>query len=156
MLAQIDSAAAATSAHHPHPTSHLHTGWRNSVQHAAFQKEFEAAGGKVVASESFNNGDQDYRAQLTKLRAANPDVLNISATGPRAYGLALKQAAELNFKAKAVIATDTLIDPQLWEIAGNLASGIYYSVLDFDRAWNEGKFKPPVRLRRRCPGCDGI
>jgi branched-chain amino acid transport system substrate-binding protein len=112
------------------------------LQHAAFQKEFEAAGGKVVASESFNNGDQDYRAQLTKLRAANPDILNISATGPRAYGLALKQAAELNFKPKAVIATDTLIDPQLWEIAGNLASGIYYSVLDFDRAWNEGKFKP--------------
>jgi branched-chain amino acid transport system substrate-binding protein len=112
------------------------------LQIQAFTKEFEALGGKVINTEMFNNGDQDMRGQLTKLKAAAPDLLNISATGPRAYGLVLKQAAELGYRPKAVIATDTLIDPQLREIAGDLASGIYYAAMDFDPKWNETKFKP--------------
>jgi ABC-type branched-subunit amino acid transport system substrate-binding protein len=112
------------------------------LQIQAFTKEFEALGEKVVSTEMFNNGDQDMRGQLNKLKGAAPDLLNISATGPRAYGLVLKEAAELGYRPKAVIATDTLIDPQLREIAGDLASGIYYAAMDFDPKWNSTKFKP--------------
>lgn len=36
---------------------------------------FEAAGGTVVASEQAQSGDNDFRAQLTKIAAQKPDVL---------------------------------------------------------------------------------
>jgi len=108
----------------------------------AFKKEFEALGGKVLDEELYNSEDQDYKAQLTKIRGANPDVLNIQSVGARAYGLALKQSAELNFKPKYVIAGDQANDPQVREIAGDLVKGIYYTLLGFDPKWNETKFKP--------------
>lgn len=42
-----------------------------------FTEKFETLGGKVVAAESFSAGDKDFNAQLTKVKAANPDVLYI-------------------------------------------------------------------------------
>lgn len=41
-----------------------------------FKKGFEAKGGTVIA-ESYNSGDKDFNAQITKLKAANPQVLFI-------------------------------------------------------------------------------
>lgn len=40
-----------------------------------FRKGFEAAGGQIVASESYNTGDKDFNAQLTKIKNAAPDVV---------------------------------------------------------------------------------
>ena len=40
-----------------------------------FKASFEAAGGKVVAAESYNTGDKDFNAQLTKIKTSNPDVV---------------------------------------------------------------------------------
>ena len=40
-----------------------------------FKKFFEAAGGKVVAFESYTKDDKDFSSQLTTIKAANPDVL---------------------------------------------------------------------------------
>lgn len=40
-----------------------------------FKKKFEAIGGTIVAVESYNTGDKDFNAQLTKIKAANPNVL---------------------------------------------------------------------------------
>ena len=40
-----------------------------------FKIAFLAAGGKIVASESYNTGDKDFNAQLTKIKNANPDVV---------------------------------------------------------------------------------
>ena len=36
---------------------------------------FTELGGELVASEEAQNGDNDFRAQLTKIAAAEPDVL---------------------------------------------------------------------------------
>lgn len=41
-----------------------------------FKKGFEAKGGTVVA-ESYNSGDKDFNAQITKIKASNPQVLFI-------------------------------------------------------------------------------
>jgi branched-chain amino acid transport system substrate-binding protein len=109
---------------------------------ASFKKEFGALGGKLIDTETFNTNDQDFRAQLTKLRSANPDVLNLEPTAPHADGLMLKQAAELNFQPPHIISSDFIIDPQAREIAGNLVSGIYYTVVDFDHDWSDKVFKP--------------
>ncbi len=40
-----------------------------------FKIAFEAAGGTLVAEESYNTGDKDFNAQLTKIKNANPDVV---------------------------------------------------------------------------------
>ena len=40
-----------------------------------FKKFFEAAGGKVVAFESYTKDDKDFSSQLTIIKAANPEVL---------------------------------------------------------------------------------
>ncbi|MGQ9688144.1 MAG: ABC transporter substrate-binding protein, partial [Desulfobaccales bacterium] len=40
-----------------------------------FKKDFEAMGGKVTAFESYTKDDKDFSSQLTKIKAANPDVL---------------------------------------------------------------------------------
>ena len=40
-----------------------------------FKKAFEAAGGKVVAFESYTKDDKDFSSQLTLIKAANPGVL---------------------------------------------------------------------------------
>ena len=42
-----------------------------------FKEKFEALGGKVVVSESYSAGDKDFNAQLTKIKAAKPDILFI-------------------------------------------------------------------------------
>ena len=57
-------------------------------------ESFTANGGTMVAQEEANHGDNDFRAPLTKIKAANPDVLFI----PWIYGdvaLIAKQAREL-------------------------------------------------------------
>jgi branched-chain amino acid transport system substrate-binding protein len=107
-----------------------------------FKDEFERTGGKVVETTYFDTENQDFRAQLTKIRAANPDLLNIQAVGARAYGLALKQAAELNFSPTYVIGGDQIIDPQVKEIAGTLHSKVFYTTTKIDPQWNEKQFKP--------------
>lgn len=108
----------------------------------AFDKEFSKLGGKLIDIETFNTNDADFRAQLTKLRSANPDVLNMEPTAPHADGLILKQAAELGFHPPHIISSDFIVDPQAREIAGDLVSGIYYTVVDFDHDWNDKVFKP--------------
>ena len=40
-----------------------------------FKSNFEKKGGTIVADESFNGGDVDFRPQLSKIKAANPDVI---------------------------------------------------------------------------------
>lgn len=40
-----------------------------------FKIGFEAAGGLIVAAESYNDGDKDFNAQLTKIKNTNPDVV---------------------------------------------------------------------------------
>lgn len=42
---------------------------------SVFQREFEAAGGRFVASETFTTGEMDYRRQFGRIRDAEPDVI---------------------------------------------------------------------------------
>lgn len=42
-----------------------------------FRKEFEAAGGKIVAEQSYSGGDTEFRPQLTTIKAAAPKALFI-------------------------------------------------------------------------------
>lgn len=56
-----------------------------------FKIAFEAAGGTIAAAESYNTGDKDFNAQLTKIKNANPDVVYL----PDYYGTVALIAKQL-------------------------------------------------------------
>ena len=63
----------------------------------AFKKNFEAAGGKIVAEEAYLAKDMDFKAGLTKLKATNPEAIYV----PGYYeevGKIVKQAREIGLE----------------------------------------------------------
>jgi branched-chain amino acid transport system substrate-binding protein len=110
------------------------------LQVDAFTKEFTKLGGKIVLVETYKSTDQDMRAQVAKAKDVNADVLNIPSTGQRVYGLVLKQAAELGYKPKAMIAREQVTHPEVQQLAGDLVKGVYYTGLKIDAEWNKSVF----------------
>lgn len=84
-----------------------------------FEKTFTQLGGKVVAKEAFLQKDQDFKATLTKLKAAGADVIYIPAYYEE-VGRIIKQARELGITVP-LLGTDGWDSPKLIEIAGAAA-----------------------------------
>lgn len=64
----------------------------------AFAEQAEKVGISIVAKEGYSDGDKDFRAQLTKIAAANPDVLLVPEYYEQA-SLIATQAREVGVKA---------------------------------------------------------
>ena len=89
----------------------------------AFQDTFESLGGRMVAIESYAGGDKDFNAQITKIKAAAPDVLFI----PDYYNtisLVIKQVRNQGLNV-------TMLGADGWDEltgqAGDEAIGSYFS-----------------------------
>lgn len=81
-----------------------------STTHAEpFQKFMEKKGINVVASESFGKDAKDYKAQLSKIIAKNPDAIFIP-TYVQTNALAYKQARQLGYKGM-IIGNNTYTPP---------------------------------------------
>jgi len=65
---------------------------------AVFQEAFEAAGGQVLAFESYTTGDQDFRPQLGRIAHRQPGVLFLPNDDPDMITQA-KQARQLGIRA---------------------------------------------------------
>ncbi len=83
-----------------------------------FTKSFKAAGGKIVADEGHRGEDVDFRAQLTKIKQSNPDVLVLPTMG-KCTPLSVKQAREMGIDVP-IIGGDGYGD-FMWEITGKEA-----------------------------------
>jgi len=88
-----------------------------------FKAGFEKNGGKVVAYEAFTDGATtiDYKAQLTKIKTANPEFLYL----PNMYNavaLQLKQAREMGLNVPAG-GGDGWDSPDLVKIGGAAVEG---------------------------------
>jgi branched-chain amino acid transport system substrate-binding protein len=57
----------------------------------AFKNQFRAIGGQVVADEAYQTGDVDFNAQVTRIKAVNPDVVYL----PNYYNDVSLQAKQL-------------------------------------------------------------
>ncbi|MCL2834360.1 MAG: ABC transporter substrate-binding protein [Treponema sp.] len=57
----------------------------------AFKTQFKALGGQLVADEAYQTNDVDFNAQITRIRAANPDVVYL----PNYYNDVTLQAKQL-------------------------------------------------------------
>lgn len=87
----------------------------------SFAEEAKKVGLKIVAQEGYAEGDKDFRAQLTKIAATNPDVLLV----PEYYeqtALITTQAREVGIKAK-------FIGPDGWDgVAKALDASAYPAI----------------------------
>lgn len=103
----------------------------------AFEKL--AGEGSIVAQEQFQTNQTDFKAILTNIKAANPDVIfapSSIATAP----LIIKQARELGITAK-IMAGDTWENSSVIENAGEYAEGVTLSTFydEADPATEEAK-----------------
>jgi ABC-type branched-subunit amino acid transport system substrate-binding protein len=96
-----------------------------------FVKDFEASGGKIIADEGHRSDDVDFRAQLTKIKDTNPDILVLPTMG-KVTPLAVKQAREMGITVP-IIGGDGYGD-FMWEITGQEAMKNTFWVSHVDKA----------------------
>ena len=85
---------------------------------------FTELGGELVASEEAQNGDNDFRAQLTKIAAAQPDVLFIPWNYENVCLIA-QQARELGIEG-VFFGADGWDTTELTELSNGALEGCYY------------------------------
>jgi len=89
-----------------------------------FKTSFEAVGGKIVAFETYTTGDKDFSAQLTKIKAASPDLVLL----PSYYSdvpLQLQQAHRLGLTVP-FLGSDSLSSPEIIKLAGQDSEGAFF------------------------------
>jgi branched-chain amino acid transport system substrate-binding protein len=90
-----------------------------------FIKKFKELGGQIAAEQTFQSGDQDFKAQLTQIRGSNPDGIFIPAYYTE-VGLIARQARELGIKA-VLLGGDGWGSQKLFEIGQSAVEGSYFS-----------------------------
>jgi branched-chain amino acid transport system substrate-binding protein len=92
---------------------------------AVLRQDFTARGGEIIAEQKYNEGEKDFRAQLTALRPLKPDVIAITGFYAEAALICL-QARALGIDVP-FIGGDGWEAPQLIELGGKAVEGTYYS-----------------------------
>jgi len=90
-----------------------------------FKENYETLGGKIVAFETYTTNDKDFSAQLTKIKAAAPDVIFL----PNYYSevpLQVQQAQRLGITAP-FIGSDSWGSNELLTLGGAALEGYYFS-----------------------------
>ncbi len=90
-----------------------------------FKSAFEGAGGQVVSFESYTKGDKDFSSQLTKIKAANPEVIFL----PNYYSevpLQVQQAHKLGINVP-FLGSDSWGSEELVKLCGTECEGFYFS-----------------------------
>ena len=82
-------------------------------------------GGEIVIEQKFSSGDKDFKAQLTAIKALNPDAICAPCYYTEA-GLLVAQARQLGMDMP-IYGGDGWEAPQLIEIAGKALENTYYS-----------------------------
>ena len=98
------------------------TDYAEGVQRTSVAR-FEELGGQVVAEEKYGSDSIDFRTQLTKLFAEDPDAVLLAAQSEFTGGTIVKQARELGYEGpfySEVVPTGTTA----LEIAGEAATGL--------------------------------
>ena len=89
-----------------------------------FKQNFIKAGGKIVAEVSYTSGEKDFRAPLTKVKSANPDLVFIPAYY-NDVALIAKQARDLGIK-QILLGGDGWPSDNLISLAGKSLEGCMF------------------------------
>ena len=90
-----------------------------------FEEAFVKNGGRIVAKQSYAKGDNDFRAQLTTIRSANPQVIFVPGYYNDIGQIAI-QARDLGI-TQPLAGGDGWESPKLIEIGGKALEGSFYS-----------------------------
>ena len=90
-----------------------------------YEEAVKAAGGTVVGREQYAAGDTDFRAQLTKLKGAGPDLLFLSGYYPEGSKIA-RQARELGMDVQ-LLGSDGDASDELPKLGGAAVDGMLVS-----------------------------
>ncbi|MDE0685989.1 MAG: ABC transporter substrate-binding protein [Candidatus Poribacteria bacterium] len=101
----------------------------------AFEENFRELGGKIVASEVYQVGDNIFDEQLTNIKAAAPDVLYIAGIIPDIH-FVMAQAREIGIQA-------TFLGPGSWDEAQKLFSTLTDNA-PLDGVYFTADFSPEV------------
>ena len=96
-----------------------------------FKSAFEELGGTIVAEEQFQTNQSDFKAILTNIKAANPDII-FAPSSITTAPLIIKQAREMGITS-VIAAGDTWENATIIENAGADAEGIVLSTF-YDEA----------------------
>jgi branched-chain amino acid transport system substrate-binding protein len=89
------------------------------------RRDFTTRGGEIVAEQKYNEGEKDFRAQLTAIRPLKPDVIAVTGFYTEAALICL-QARALGIEVP-FIGGDGWEAPQLIELGGKSVENTYYS-----------------------------
>ncbi len=90
-----------------------------------YKQTIEAAGGKIVAFETYTSGDKDFSAQLTKIAGSGADTLFL----PNYYSevpLQVKQARQVGYQGK-IFGSDSWGSEELIKLAGDDCEGLFFT-----------------------------
>lgn len=94
-----------------------------SLKEAFEAKAKELAG--VTAVETYNDGEKDFRAQLTKIKGTNPDALYIAGYYTEAAKIA-QQAKDQGLNVQ-ILGADGFYSPVLLELGGDAVEGAVFT-----------------------------
>lgn len=90
-----------------------------------FKETFLAGGGEVVTEKNYSEGDKDFRAQLTAVKAANVDAVFVPGYFTES-ALIVRQARDLGLTIP-FLGGDGWEDEQLLKTGGEALNGCFYS-----------------------------
>ena len=90
-----------------------------------FSDAFKAAGGQIVAEQSYAKGDSDFRSKLTAIKSSNPEVIFVPGYYNDIGQIAI-QARDLGMQMP-LAGGDGWESPKLIEIGGKSLEGCFYS-----------------------------
>ncbi|MFA6544927.1 MAG: ABC transporter substrate-binding protein [Limisphaerales bacterium] len=90
-----------------------------------FKEKFVADGGKIAVEQKFSSGDKDFKAQLTAIKASNPEAIFAPCYYTEA-GLITQQARQLGINLP-IFGGDGWEAPELLQIGGKAMNGTFYS-----------------------------
>ena len=90
-----------------------------------FTASFKKMGGAIVADQPYNGGDQDFSAQLAKIKAEGAEIIFVPAFSTEGGNIAI-QARKLGLTIP-LIGGDGWDSSQLAAIGGSSIEGCYYS-----------------------------
>jgi branched-chain amino acid transport system substrate-binding protein len=94
----------------------------------SFSEKVLSLGAKVVSSQSYDQGSNDFRTQLLKIKESNPDFVFLVGYGE--VSQVLIQAKQLGLKTK-FIGTGLLEDPNFLKTAKNTSEGVFLTQLQY-------------------------
>ncbi len=91
----------------------------------AFSERAKRYGIQMVADEKYTRGDVDFTAQLTKIRAANPDAI-LDWSRYHEGALIAKQIRQMGLK-HLILGGDGQAHPKYLELGGDAVEGVIYA-----------------------------